>query len=135
MSEFDYVQGQGWRPKPGDICEGLVIDIGRGYSTESEDWYPILTVLQADGTVTMLHCFHTVLKEWVLTNKPQVNSTVGIKFLGKKKKKGDSKQEVADYICRIKGDAARDPYAGMVSGHGGRQARDAAPDPPDELPF
>ncbi|HEY1645133.1 MAG TPA: hypothetical protein VGF75_01990 [Candidatus Saccharimonadales bacterium] len=135
-TEFEYIQGEGWRPKPNDIVEGEILDIAQGYSVEQDENYPILTIAdKIQDKPIAVHCFHSVLKTWVLTNQPQLGSTIGIKFLGKKKKKNNPKQEVSEYVCRLGGNAvAANPYAGMVPT--ARDVKAAAPDEDeDEVPY
>lgn len=133
-TEFEYIQGEGWRPKEGDVVEGKILDIAQGYSPEQDENYPIITIEdKIQGKPIAVHCFHSVLKTWVLTNQPQLGSIIGIKFLGKKKKKNNPKQEVSEYVCRLSGDAvAANPYAGMVPT--ARDVKVAAPDK-DDIPF
>lgn len=122
-SEFDYAKGEGWRPKEGDIVEGVVVDISIGYSSYKESSYPILSIKDKDGKVVAVHCFQSVLENWVMTNRPPIGSYVGIKFLGKKKKKsGKAGETVSDYVCRIRsGNKNVDPYEGMYGPSPSRQ--------------
>ena len=112
-SEFEYVQSEGWKPKPGVVMEGEVLDISSGYSTYKDENYPILTIQPAEGEPKDVHCFHEVLRNKILQLRPQVGEKVGIKYLGKTKKKGNTKEEVATYIVRVKGRRSVDPYAAM----------------------
>jgi hypothetical protein len=50
-----------WRPEPGDVIGGMLIDISD--STEGEfGSYVILTIETPSGRLVSVHCFHTVLR-------------------------------------------------------------------------
>lgn len=72
-----------WRPdkEDADLLVGEVISIDRGQS-EYEP-YPILTIArESDGTELAVHGFHSVLKNELMKQQPQVGERIGIKYLG-----------------------------------------------------
>lgn len=133
-SEFEYVQSTGWKPKAGDVIEGEIQDISEGYSDYKQEGYPILTVQPAEGDPVDCHCFHEVLRSKILQLRPQIGEKVGIKFLGKTKKKGNAKEEVANYIVRVKGRRQVDPYARMAGAAATAPPAEGVPDE-DDTPF
>ena len=133
-TEFDYVQSTGWKPAKGDVIEGEIQDISEGYSDYKQQGYPILTVQPGEGDPVDVHCFHEVLRSKILQLRPQIGEKVGIKFLGKTKKKGNAKEEVANYIVRVKGRRQVDPYARMAGVAAAPAPTEDAPDDED-IPF
>jgi len=51
---------KGWRPAPGDVVLGVLVEISEA---ESEfGIYPLLTIEEPDGNLVNVHAFHAVLK-------------------------------------------------------------------------
>lgn len=72
-----------WRPdkEDADLLVGKVVTIDRGQSDYEP--YPILTIEKEDGTGEVaVHGFHTVLKNELVKQQPQVGERIGIKYLG-----------------------------------------------------
>lgn len=78
--DFD---ANGWRPAPGDILEGTLVDITTGGTgVGSFGRYAILTVRKADGREVAVHAFHHTLKERLREMRPKVGHELKISFLG-----------------------------------------------------
>ncbi len=94
---------EGWRPEEGDKLVGKIVGLARGWSDQSESFYPIITIhdetLDKDVAV---HCFHYVLKNRVTDLKPKIDERIGIKYDGTVPTK-DGKRTVAKYIVRVEG--------------------------------
>ena len=80
-----------WRPdqEDPDLIIGEVVDIQVG--TSDYDPYPLVVIKQDDGEEKAIHGFHTVLKNELLKNKPQIGERIGIKYLGEQATKPGSK--------------------------------------------
>lgn len=116
--DLDLAGGKGWRPKKGDEVRGILKSVSKGWSDWANGWYPILTIEQEDGSLTMVHAFHSVLLNEIKTMRPMPGEYVGVKFHGEQKT-NDGKRTFASYtfaVSRPEGDAS-DPY-------------DQFPDPP-----
>lgn len=109
---LDLQSAKGWRPKKGDELVGTLVSISRGWSDWASAFYPILTVEKGDGSLTSVHCFHSVLVNRVMDLKPRVGETVGIKCHGQEKT-NDGKRTVTLYSLDVARDASdpSDPYA------------------------
>ena len=80
-----------WRPdqEDADILIGKIVSIDVG--TSDFDPYPLLVIEQDDGEEKAVHAFHTVLKNELLKQKPQIGERIGIKYLGEVATKPGSK--------------------------------------------
>src|SRR5687767_466240 len=80
-----------WRPdqEDPDLIIGEVVDIQVG--TSDYDPYPLIVIKQDDGEEKAIHGFHTVLKNELLRQKPQIGERIGIKYLGEQATKPGSK--------------------------------------------
>ena len=80
-----------WRPdqEDPDTIIGKVVDIQVG--TSDYDPYPLIVIQQDDGSEKAIHGFHTVLKNELLRNKPQIGERIGIKYLGEQETKPGSR--------------------------------------------
>jgi len=80
-----------WRPDKDDtdVLIGEVVDITKG--TSDYEPYPLLTVRLDDGTEKAVHGFHTVLKNELIRQQPQIGERIGIKYLGEQATKPGSK--------------------------------------------
>lgn len=70
----------GWRPAPGDMIVGTVVDISQGEGDYGP--YPIVTIEQPNGEALAVHAFHTVLKKELSAKRPTEGDKLGIKYLG-----------------------------------------------------
>lgn len=105
---------EGWRPEPGDLLVGTVVDLDIGWS-DFRGEYPILTIAPdksqskgkaADLDAVKIHCFHDVLFSRVLTLRPAPGETVGIQFHGKQPHKSKPNQTVSRYTFKVAGRTA-----------------------------
>lgn len=80
-----------WRPDKEDEDKliGEVVDIQMG--TSDYEPYPLLVIRLDDGSEKAVHGFHTVLKNELLRQKPQIGERIGIKYLGEQETKPGSK--------------------------------------------
>lgn len=80
-----------WRPDKEDaaVLIGEVVDIDVG--TSDYEPYPLLVVRTDDGAEFAVHAFHTVLKNELTRQKPQIGERIGIKYLGEQATKPGSK--------------------------------------------
>ena len=139
-----------WRPDQDDpdTLIGEVVEIAVG--TSDYDPYPLVVVRKDDGEEKAVHAFHTVLKNEILRQKPQVGERVGIKYLGEQKTKPGSKfSSFIGYRVKVDraaaafdwakfGSAEEDPVADPYAA-----VNDAQPDPvtvpagagDDDIPF
>lgn len=88
---------EGWRPNPGDVVEGKVVDLDRAYSTYQGSYYPIITIEQADGKQVAVHAFHSVLKNELVKRKPKNGERIRIVYLGKKEHKQQGMNPIEVY--------------------------------------
>ncbi len=72
-----------WRPdqEDPDILIGEVVSIEAGSSDYGT--YPLIVVRQDDGTEKAIHAFHTVLRNELVKQRPQIGERLGVKYLGK----------------------------------------------------
>jgi hypothetical protein len=80
-----------WRPDKEDpsVLIGKVVSIEQG--TSEYEPYPLIVVEQDDGTEMAVHGFHTVLKNELIKQRPQIGERIGIKYLGEVPTKPGSK--------------------------------------------
>lgn len=80
-----------WRPdqEDPDLIIGEVVDLQVGTSDYAP--YPLVVIRQDDGEEKAIHGFHTVLKNELLRQKPQIGERIGIKYLGEQETKPGSK--------------------------------------------
>lgn len=98
----------GWRPNPGDVIEGHIMDVSAGTSTQQTDragnalLYPLLTVRRA-GTEedVMVHCFHQTLQRAILDHRPEIGHRIRIQFKGKQQLKSNPTRSVAVYSVQL----------------------------------
>jgi hypothetical protein len=95
---------EGWRPQEGSMVVGKVAEITRGWSDQSESYYPIVVVDdEATKKPVAIHCFHAALKRKMLELKPKVGERIGIKMGPKIPLKRNPSQSVQTYTVRIDG--------------------------------
>jgi hypothetical protein len=73
---------QTWRPQVGDKIVGTLVAIGTRASQFGDQPYPLLTLATDKGEV-IIHAFHSVLKNELAAQRPQVGDRIGIVFNGK----------------------------------------------------
>jgi hypothetical protein len=71
-----------WKPNPGGVLEGEVTELNYRDSDYGEEPYPILTVLDDDGTEWAFHGFHTMARLEIERKKPSVGDRVAIAYHG-----------------------------------------------------
>lgn len=71
---------KGWKPQPGDMLIGTILEIGTATSTYGE--YPLI-VVDADGGPVAVHAFHSVLRNELKRLSPSEGDRLGIKYLGR----------------------------------------------------
>lgn len=97
---------EAWRPdqEDPDTLVGVVADISTNESDYGE--YPIITIRQDDGTEKAVHAVHTVLRNELIKQRPQIGERIGIKFLGDiKTKPGSRYSSYKGYSVRMERDA------------------------------
>jgi hypothetical protein len=73
-------EAEGWKPEKGDEIQGTVL--GAKLSSGGDFGpYPILFVLQDDEPVAV-HAFHTVLRNELVSQRPQSGEIIYIRYLG-----------------------------------------------------
>lgn len=107
---FDMEYAPGWRPSEGDVIVGKVVELSKNWSTQTNSFYPIITIEKEGGEKVAIHCFHFALKQKVLELRPQVGETIGCQFIGKRPQKNNASRTVAVYGFKVKGRTA-DIYA------------------------
>lgn len=114
---------QGWRPEEGDVLEGTVFSLDKGWSDyraeKGNGFYPIVTLKAADGTVTNVHCFHAVLERRMLSLSPAIGDKLKITFLGKQPHKTNPRKSVSNYT--VESNRAQDSEGFWGSMGGGNQ--------------
>jgi hypothetical protein len=80
-----------WRPdqEDPDVIIGEVTEIS--FASSDYEPYPLIVIRQEDGTEKAVHAFHTVLKNELLRQKPNIGERIGIKYLGEQPTKPGSK--------------------------------------------
>ena len=80
-----------WRPDQTDpdTLIGTVVEIS--FASSDYEPYPLLVIRQEDGSEKAVHAFHTVLKNELLRQKPNIGERIGIKYLGEQPTKPGSK--------------------------------------------
>jgi hypothetical protein len=70
-----------WRPNPGDILVGEIVDLSEREGFDGE-LYPIVTVRKTDGVELAFHAFHTVAQNELARLRPSVGTEIGIRYKG-----------------------------------------------------
>lgn len=90
-------QGTAWTPKDDeDQPEGIQGKVITVTTVETDAKYgggtvPMLEIEEAGGQIWSVRGYHTVLRNQIEKNKPQVGDMVGIKYLGEKENRsGDN---------------------------------------------
>jgi hypothetical protein len=72
-----------WRPEPGDKLIGVVADLDERASQYDEDAYPVVTVETDDGRELAFHAFHTVARNELAKQRPQIGDRIAIRYAGR----------------------------------------------------
>ena len=75
-----------WRPQPGDVVSGVLVEIEAHEGKFGS--YPLLTLETDDGSEMAVHAFHAVLRSELARKRPQPGDVIGVKFLGDMAGKG-----------------------------------------------
>ena len=110
---LDEVLPQGWRPSgPGDSVEGVVEEIGVGWSDWANDReggeYPVVTVRRPDSSLVSVHCFHTALLRRMMSLQPQLGEQFRCVYLGLKERPDGTR--VHRYHLTVPGRTHSDAY-------------------------
>lgn len=87
----------GWRPEDGDTLDGRVIELGRGWSDQAGEYYPIITIETEDGERVNVHAFHAILKNALMDKQPHTGDRIIITYHGKRPTRADANRMVAIY--------------------------------------
>jgi|SRR5215469_12817526 len=91
-----------WIPEPDDLLVGEVVSLQKGWSNQSEEYYPILVVRPKETEeLVSVHAFRFILKDRLMTLRPQPGEIIGIRFKGMSETK--SKRPLALYSVAIEG--------------------------------
>jgi hypothetical protein len=79
--DFD---ANGWRPSPGDILTGELVDVTMGGTgAESFGKYPIITLRKQDsGREVAVHAFHHTLRNRLKEMRPELGHHLTITYFG-----------------------------------------------------
>lgn len=139
---LDQELAEGWRPEEGDKIIGKIVNMTKGWSDYQQQYYPIIVVHDevTDRDVSV-HAFHTALARRLIALKPRVGDRIGIKMGPKVPLKGNPKQSVQTYTCRVEGKQEdiwadiQDPRAVTDRSRGPAVPASEAPIPDDDIPF
>ncbi|HVI79012.1 MAG TPA: hypothetical protein VM715_12785 [Candidatus Acidoferrum sp.] len=105
---------QGWRPEPGAILVGKVLELNAGWSDYHNSSYPIVVIADErnDGTPIAVHAFHQVLWRRLAQLKPKTGERIAIKYDGQTSSK-DGKRKISLYSVKIDGRSAEIDWNAM----------------------
>lgn len=93
----------GWRPEPGSMAIGKVIGLQKGWSDQSESFYPIVVIEdELTGNALSIHGFHFVLKDRLAALRPALGERIGIK-MGDKVPSKDGRRSIQTYTVKVDG--------------------------------
>lgn len=72
--------GNGWRPEPGDVIAGRIVDMDMANSNYGA--YPVLTIQPQNGDEIAIHCFHNTLRGKLEQIQPQLGDSIQVKYVG-----------------------------------------------------
>lgn len=129
---------EGWRPNPGDVLKGEVVEIKRAWSDWTDSWYPLVIIRdQTRNENVGVHCFHATLQERLMAARPKIGDELEIAYLGKRPTK-DGKREAAIYKVTIPGETGAEVWDSL-EGQRPRAAEAAKqgtlPTDDEEIPF
>lgn len=106
LDEITEDQGDAWMPADDDeMPEGIQGKVINVSTVETDQKYgggsvPLLEIQEKDGHIWSVRGYHTVLRNQIEKNNPQVGDTIAIKYLGtKENKKGDNSYENYGIKC------------------------------------
>jgi hypothetical protein len=73
---------QPWRPQPGDVLVGSVLDVGERESKFGGS-YPTVTVETAAGELVIVHAYHTVIRDELAQLQPATGERIGFAYHGR----------------------------------------------------
>lgn len=139
-------ESQGWRPEPGDVVDGKLVSLTRGWSDWLQGHYPILTIHDKDQKRDIdVHCFHQVLHERLLELRPKIGDMLRVEYRGQVKSQ-DGKRTISIYNITAPDDDGSNVWD-MLSSEPQKAARVARPAvqqrsqetledaPGDDIPF
>lgn len=95
---------EGWRPTEGSMLVGRIVSSTRGWSDQSQSYYPILVVNdESTGQDVSVHCFHAALQRRLAGLRPKNGERIAIKMGPKVAKKNNPAQTVQTYVAKIEG--------------------------------
>lgn len=112
---LDGFEAEGWRPEAGDQITGTLVTLSAGYSDFTQASYPILTldVSEERNLVTgeaethdppkqiAVHAFQAVLRNELLTQRPEAGERITLACGGKRAHKTMAKQTVTVYKVTV----------------------------------
>lgn len=123
----------GWRPSEGDVVSGQVVSIDRGWSSQMDSYYPIVTLQPDEGDPVAIHCFHASLRAKLVDLKPEIGETLIVKFQGKRPQKNRPDRTVAVYSVKVEGRSAAQVWD-RFEDKAAKTPKSDIPDD-DDLPF
>jgi len=78
--EYDDEPAESWRPKPGDVLVGELVEI-ETRSTEYDDTVPVLTLRDDNGRLHAFWAFHTVARGELAKVRPAIGDWLAIRRL------------------------------------------------------
>lgn len=106
LDEITEDNGEAWKPADDeDIPEGIQGKVISVSSVETDQKYgggtvPLLEIQEKSGRIWSVRGYHTVLRNQIEKNNPQVGDIVAIKYLGEKdNKKGDNSYQNYGMKC------------------------------------
>jgi hypothetical protein len=145
--DLDLDLAPGWRPQDGDTIVGQVVGVDRMRSSQgAQEYYPVVTIAP-EGKVRVeeggklesvpaiaVHAFHAVLKDRLLTQRPQIGERIGIKLVGTKRSQ-DGKRDVTVYVVKVDRSGG-DAWANLgVTAPAAATSAPASDVPDDDIPF
>lgn len=122
-----------WRPHPGDVLVGELLEVRWLSSSYDGRQYPLLVIhREPDGPNSGVHVLHQVLLDELHAQRPRIGERIGIRYLGRV----DNRYEA--YRLAVDRDEPAD-----VAWDGPPPAADQAPTPrpsapggePEDIPF
>ncbi len=130
---------EAWKPKPGDMLIGTVVDIESRPSEFSRDdrtvHYPVVSVLTDDDREVAFFGFHSAAKSEIAKLKPRVGDRFGVKYLGKVQGKKASYESYRCLVEHAEPETATEPDWDAIAGGAAEELADiGTPDLPDDDP-
>lgn len=80
VEELEDEPATSWRPKPGDVLVGEVVDLDTR-STEFDPAVPVVTLHTDEGERVAVWAFHTVLRSELVKIRPELGDWLAVKRL------------------------------------------------------